>query len=301
MIHKARAALSMTAVIALTFFCVNNARANPTRHAPFATSWINGTKSSEPQMQVQPYDDNTFVIRQSIATSRECPFLFLFFGKDKALLVDTGDGGLKIRPTIDNVISNWLAKNGRKSIPLVVAHTHSHPDHIAGDPEFAGDPNVTVVGLSPEEVETFFKISHWPEEIVQFDLGGRILDIVPSPGHEKAEVTLFDRNTHLLLTGDWLYPGRLYFKLDNFDAYSKSVDRVVKFTQPLKVSWILGAHIEMKRKAGRSFPMHAASHQNEHKLELPYARLIELQNALHKMGPTPALDIHRDFIIYPTY
>ena len=95
MIQKARVALSMTAIMALTFFAVNNAGADPTRHGPFAASWIDGTKGSEQQMQVQPFDDNTFVIRQSIETSRECPFLFLFFGNDKALLVDTGDGGLK--------------------------------------------------------------------------------------------------------------------------------------------------------------------------------------------------------------
>src|SRR5207253_2356518 len=110
---------------------------------------------------------------------------------------------------------------------------HAHSDHISGDPEFTGDPAITVVGHSPEDVAAFFKIKSWPDEIVQFDLGGRILDIIPSPGHERSELTLYDRKTHLLFTGDWLYPGRLYLTSDNFDAYRRSVDRVVKFTQPL--------------------------------------------------------------------
>src|SRR5258707_342163 len=80
-----------------------------------------------------------FVIRPSLRTNFEGSFLYLFFGKDKVMLLDTGAGGLKIRPTIDGLIAKWLAENGRKSIPLVVAHTHGHGDHIAGDPEFAGD------------------------------------------------------------------------------------------------------------------------------------------------------------------
>src|SRR5437762_4769140 len=75
--------------------------------APFAALWIDGTKSSEPEMQVQQYDPDTFVIRQSVKTSVEAPFIFLFFGNDRALLLDTGAGGLKIRPTVDKVIADW--------------------------------------------------------------------------------------------------------------------------------------------------------------------------------------------------
>jgi glyoxylase-like metal-dependent hydrolase (beta-lactamase superfamily II) len=294
---SSRGLVSAAAVVLLALAC-GSARAEATA-PPFAAPWIDATKGAEPEMQVQRYDADTFVIRQSIKTNIEGPFLFLFFGADRAMLVDTGAGGLKIRPTIDKVIAQWLAEKGRKSIPLVVAHTHAHGDHIAGDPEFEGSPDVTIVGHSPEQVAAFFKIASWPEEIAPFDLGGRVIDIIPSPGHEAAELTLYDRRTHLLLTGDWLYPGRLYMKADAFDAYRRSVDRVVKFTKPLKVSWLLGNHIEMTRKPGRDFPMHALSHPDEHALEMPYARLIELQAAVHRMGDMPFLDIHPDFIIYP--
>src|SRR5438874_104647 len=83
--------------------------------APFAAPWIDGTKSSEAEMQVQQHDPDTFVIRQSVKTSVEAPFIFLFFGNDRALLLDTGAGGLKIRPTVDKIIADWLAKKGRAS------------------------------------------------------------------------------------------------------------------------------------------------------------------------------------------
>lgn len=289
------------AAIAVTTLLVVSGRAGAesVTGGAFHEPWIDATKGPEAEMQVQRYDADTFIIRQSIRTNIEGPFLFLFFGADRALLVDTGAGGLKIRPTTDKIIAQWLGEKGRKSIPLVVAHTHAHGDHIAGDSEFEGSPDVTVVGHAPEQVAAFFKIGSWPEEIVPFDLGGRVLDIIPSPGHERAELTIFDRRTHLLLTGDWLYPGRLYVTSDNFDAFRRSVDRVVKFTRPLKISWLLGNHIEMTRKPGRDFPMHAASHPNEHALELPYARLIELQAAVHRMGDMPLLDVHNEFIVYP--
>jgi glyoxylase-like metal-dependent hydrolase (beta-lactamase superfamily II) len=275
------------------------AQGEPAKTRLFAEPWIDGTHGPEPQMQVQRVDADTFVIRQSVETNIEAPFLYLFFGKDEALLLDTGAGGLKIRPTIDGLIAKWLAAKGKASIPLVVAHTHAHGDHIAGDVEFAGDPNVTVVGHTPQDVAAFFGIKTWPTQIVPFDLGGRTLTIIPSPGHEPAEITVYDPETKFLQMGDELYPGRLYVSGDDFTTYRDTIDRVVAFTRTHPVSWVMGNHIEMTTTPGRDFPMHAPSHPNEHPLELPYARLLELQASIHKMTGAQ-LDVHKDFIVYPT-
>jgi glyoxylase-like metal-dependent hydrolase (beta-lactamase superfamily II) len=261
--------------------------------------WINGLHD-EPQMQVQQYDADTFVIRQSIRTNFEAPFIFLFLGPERALLIDTGAGGLLIRPTIDKVIADWTASKGTPELPLLVAHSHAHGDHIAGDSEFADRPNTTVVGHSPEAVASFFHIEHWPEDTASINLGGREIDIIPMPGHEPAEIALFDRRTRLLLTGDALYPGRLYVRADaEFDAYRTSIDRVANYTRDLHVSWILGNHIEMTRTPGRDYAMHIPIHPDEHVLQLPYSALLELEKSVDAMGNEPRLDIHRDFILYP--
>jgi len=289
--------LGMAAVVAILVGAT--AQAEPAKKSPFAEKWIDAAHGPEPEMQVQQVDANSFVIRQSIKTNIEGPFLYLFFGNDKALLLDTGAGGLKIRPTIDGVIAKWLAAKGKTSIPLVIAHTHAHGDHIAGDVEFAGDPNVTVVGHKPEDVAAFFGIKTWPTEIVPFDLGGRVLTIIPSPGHEPAEITVYDPETRFLQMGDELYPGRLYVSGDNFEAFRDTVDRIVTFTKTHPVSWVMGNHIEMTTTPRRDYPMHAPSHPNEHKLELPYSCLLELQASMHKMTGAQ-LDIHKDFILYPT-
>jgi hydroxyacylglutathione hydrolase len=267
---------------------------------PFAAPWMDATHGPEPEMQVQRYDANTYIVRQSIKTNFEGPFIFLFFGGNRVLQIDSGAGGLKIRPTIDRVIADWLHANGQKAIQLVVAHSHSHHDHVAGDEEFTGRADTVVVGHSPEEVAAFFKVHAWPTEIVPFDLGGgRLLDIIPSPGHEPAEISVYDRKTHLLLMGDELYPGRLYIPSHDFKVYQATIDRVADFTRSRPVAWILGNHIEMTQTPGRDYAMHIPTHPLEHRLELPYASLLELRAAVDAMGELPRLEVHNDFIIYP--
>jgi hypothetical protein len=45
--------------------------AEPGAHSPLFKPWINGVSADEPQMQVQRYDDDTYVIRQSIRSNFE--------------------------------------------------------------------------------------------------------------------------------------------------------------------------------------------------------------------------------------
>jgi len=284
------AALLATAALALPAAAVAR---------PLFAPWIDGTQAAEPQMQVQRYDEDTFVIRQSVRTNFEAPFLYLLFGKDRVLLLDTGAGGLAVRPTVDGVIAGWLKAHHRAAIPLVVAHSHSHGDHRMGDSEFRDRPDTAVVGWTAPEVAAFFKIADWPRDVAKFDLGGRTLDVIPTPGHHPSHIMIFDEKTRLLLSGDALYPGRLYFPVDQFGAYRDSIDRVVAFTRGRHVRYILGAHIEMTRTPGQDFAQAAPSHPLERPLPLPYADLLELQAAIHRMGGTPVREAHDDFIVAP--
>jgi glyoxylase-like metal-dependent hydrolase (beta-lactamase superfamily II) len=273
--------------------------ANPPLHSLPFEPWINGVSAGEPQMQVQRYDDDTYVIRQSIRTNFEGPFLYLLFGSDRALLIDTGAGGLKVRPTIDRVIAEWAARHHRVPSPLIVAHSHSHADHHQGDAEFQDRPDTTVVGLYPRDVADFFKIADWPHQIAQYELGGRVLDIIPTPGHQSAHIMIFDRKARLLFSGDSLGPYRLYIPMNEATTYRDSIDRVVAFSKDKHVSWILGAHIEMTTRSGELIPDEAPSHPDEHVLPIPYSNLPELQAALHAMGDRLVQQAHRDFVIFP--
>ncbi|WP_420136399.1 MBL fold metallo-hydrolase [Sphingomonas sp.] len=273
--------------------------AAPPPDAPQFRPWIDGTTASEPETQVQAIDADTFVIRQSVKTNFEAPFLYLLFGEDRALLIDSGAGGLRIRPTVDRLIVDWQAKHGEKPVRLIVAHSHGHGDHHAGDKEFLDRPDTDVVGLKPEAVAAFFHIDNWPNGPSRFDLGGRMLDILPTPGHEPAHIMVYDARTRLLFSGDMLYPGRLYVPLNMFAAFQASTDRLAAFAATHPVRALLGAHIEMTRTPGEDYPMKAAAHPAEHELPLSPAVIGELQQAVRREGAVPTIDRQRDFILYP--
>jgi glyoxylase-like metal-dependent hydrolase (beta-lactamase superfamily II) len=273
--------------------------AAPALQPPRFTHWIDGTTPNEPETQVQRIDSDTFVIRQSVRTNFEAPFLYLLFGKERALLLDSGAGGLKVRPTVDRLIGEWQASHGGRPIRLVVAHSHSHGDHHAGDSEFQARPDTDVVGLTPAQVASFFHVAKWPQNIGRFDLGGRVLDIVPTPGHEPAHIMVYDARTKLLFSGDMLYPGRLYVPVDQFGVFKASADRLAAFARTHPIRALLGAHIEMTATPGQDYPMEAPTHPSEHPLPLSPAVIAELQRAVDDAGPAPTIDRHADFIVYP--
>jgi hydroxyacylglutathione hydrolase len=264
----------------------------------FPPEWPNGTScGTEDPIFVWRLAPDTYVLRQSLCTSFEGPFLYLLFGEDRALLEDTGDGGIPLRETIDTIIEGWLAEQGKDSIELVVVHSHGHGDHVAGDGQLQDRPDTTVVGTSLSAVEQYFGLEGWPSETASLDLGGRVLDVVPIPGHQSAHVALYDPKYELLLTGDTLYPGRLY--VQDFSAYVASVQRLVSFTQTHPVSLVLGTHVEMTNVPGVDFDFGADQHPNERPLQLDLAHLLELEAAVVAMGGSPEYEVHDDFIIYP--
>ncbi|HEX7857177.1 MAG TPA: MBL fold metallo-hydrolase [Sphingobium sp.] len=268
--------------------------------ALFREQWIDGTGASEPETQVQSLDRDTFVIRQSVKTNFEAPFLYLIFGRDKVLLVDTGAEGGNIRPVVERLVANWLAEHHRTTIPLVVAHSHSHGDHIAGDRAFRDRPDTIVVGLKPAEVAGFFGIRNWPVEVGRFDLGGRVLSIIPAPGHQIADIMIYDPALKILLSGDVLYPGRLYVPVNHMAEERASIDRIAAFAATHPVRAVLGAHIEMTRAPGHDYPQAVTAHPDEHRLELSADTIRELQGGLRAPLDTPERSqIHDHFIIYP--
>ncbi len=266
-------------------------------------NWIHGSENCEenndPAIQVVQYNSDTWIFRQSKCTNYEAPFLFLFLGKDKALLMDTGavenDTVFPLYKTVNKIIKDWSELNG--DVELVVAHTHKHGDHHAADSQFSGKPNTTVIGLEVEDVKNFFKVSQWPEEIVDFDLGDRLMKIIPIPGHQVSSIAVYDTSTKVLLTGDTFYPGRLY--VEDWQAFKTSIERLVKFTDSHEVSTILGNHIEMTQTAGVDYPMGSVYQPDEHPLPLSVQDLKELSDTLSELGDEPVNKVHDSFIIFP--
>lgn len=266
-------------------------------------NWIHGSENCEentdPSIQVVKYNSNTWILRQNKCTNYEAPFMFLFIGDEKALLMDTGateeEDLFPLHETVKGIISEWSEKNG--AVELIVAHTHKHGDHYAADGQFEEKANTTIVGLEVEDIKRFYNLSNWPEQIVDFDLGNRSMKIIPIPGHQASSIAVYDTSTKILLTGDTFYPGRLYVK--DWDAFKKSVQRLAEFTNNNEISYILGNHIEMTQSPGVDYPIETIYQPKEHQLPLSINELKELSDALNNLGDIPTREIHDSFIIYP--
>ncbi len=263
----------------------------------FPRAWNDGTNCPEDDVQVHRYSENTFILRQSLCTGFEGPFLYLLFGEDRVLLEDTGYNGVQVAPVVNAVIEGWLEEQGRTSIDLIVANSHAHGDHVGGNGQFVGRPDTTVVGFGVADMQAFFGIDNWREDIVQYDLGGRVLDVIPIPGHQTSHVAFFDRDEGLLLTGDTLYPGRLY--VADFPTFVSSIERLVNHVGDAEVCDVLGTHIEMTSTPGVDFRFGAPSHPDERELGLDLSHVLELRDAVVAMGNAPEYEVHDDFIIVP--
>lgn len=231
----------------------------------------------QPPLQVHAYNAQTFILRENLCSTFEAPFMYLLVGSTRALLIDTGDvadpGPMPLAATVARLVPAGL--------PLLVVHTHRHLDHRAGDPQFASLPNVQVVGYDIDSVRRFYHFEHWPDGIGRIDLGGRVVDVLPTPGHEATHVAFYDRNTALFFSGDFMLPGRLLIADDA--AALASARRVADFVRNRPVAWVLGGHIE-EDVHGNLFDWGSQHHPGEHRLAMSRSDLLALPAALNRFN-----------------
>jgi hydroxyacylglutathione hydrolase len=244
--------------------------------------WNEGAEDCEgteqqPQLQVHRYEQQTYILRQSLCSTFEAPLLYLLIGTDEALLIDTG--AVEDSPQMDltSTVMSLLPARGDAKIPLLVLHTHGHRDHRAADAQFAALPGVKVVPPEVAELRTALSLPQWPEGVAHLALGDRTVDVIAAPGHQPAHLIFYDDRTALLFTGDFLLPGRLM--VDDLDQYRASAARLVSLVGSRPVSHVLGAHIELDA-AGELFPSGSEHHPNERALALDKADVLALPAAL---------------------
>jgi glyoxylase-like metal-dependent hydrolase (beta-lactamase superfamily II) len=264
----------------------------------FPASWAVAQSqcATAPAFRIHDYNRDLRILRQSGCTHYEKPFLYLIFGSQEALLLDTGAPNVDIRPWIDAAMSRPSVGTPTAALPLLVIHSHGHGDHTAGDAALRVRPQTRVVDATVSALTQFFGLA-WPNGTATYDLGNRVVDIIPIPGHEAAHIAIYDRRTGILLTGDTLYPGRLYVSAQQ--DFRDSVDRLAAFAQSRPVAHALGAHIEQSKTPYLDYPIGTQFQPEEHALELGRAHLLELQDALRQMpGPMQRAYL-RDFTVWP--
>jgi hydroxyacylglutathione hydrolase len=147
-----------------------------------------------------------------------------------------------------------------------------------------------------DAVQQHFGFTGWPEQVVPFDLGGRVLEVTGSPGHHRAAITIYDPWTGFLLTGDTVIPGRLY--AFDFPQFLASLDRMIALTDSRKVTYVLGCHVEMTTRPGRDYPLGATYQPHERALPMTVDQLKEVQAAAWSVAGRRGVHRFDDFIIY---
>ena len=286
-------------------------------------AWIHGSESAkhntDPDIQVHAYDEHTFILRQNMAVNYEAPFMFLLFGNARAVLIDTGATAsadfFPLRRVVDQLMDAWLAAHPRDGYGLLVLHTHPHGDHVAGDAQFAGRADTVLVDANRDAAWDFFGFARGSGddgsgddggsggdggpparvEPAHVDLGGRVLECWPSPGHHNAAVTFYDPYTGCLLTGDTVYPGRIY--IQDWPAFARTIDRLIGFCSTRPVTHVLGCHIEMSREPGVDYPIFTTYQPAEPPLEMTPDQLEEIRRAIDEVGGRPGRHVFPGFIL----
>jgi len=179
---------------------------------------------------------------------------FLIVGEKRAVLFDTGLGIGDIKRVVA----------GLTALPIVVLNSHTHNDHVGDNWEFSEiygmDTEFTRINakgssvdaqaeLTPDSIcgqlpagfdakgysTRAFHITRWIHDGDTVDLGGRVLQVIATPGHTPDAICLLDRKNGLLFTGDTYYPAPiwLYRPETDLDAYVRSVERIAALAPQL--------------------------------------------------------------------
>jgi glyoxylase-like metal-dependent hydrolase (beta-lactamase superfamily II) len=186
---------------------------------------------------------------------------YLIVGDQRALLFDTGMGISDVKKVVAELTK----------LPVVVLNSHTHDDHVGGNWEFStiygmdtaftrenargsrvdAQAEITpdqICGTLPQGFDSKayatrpWKITAYTHDGDRFDLGGRTLEVIATPGHTPDAISLIDRANGLLFTGDTYYPAPIWlFRPEtDLEAYAASIRRLAALAPQIKL--VIGAH-----------------------------------------------------------
>ncbi len=264
-------------------------------------TWIYGSQSAKDntdvRIQVHRYNEHTYILRQNPAIHWEAPFMYLLMGNERAVLLDTGateeDEYFPLREVVDQVLTRWSDAQGIAMPELLVMPLGSDQSQLGALGQFSGRPN-TVIVPPTQESRVQLLGAGWHEG-GQLDLGGRLLDVLPTPGLDTAAMSLYDPWAQLMFTGNAFYPGRLVIR--DFKDYRQSLRTLVNLADTKPVSMIFGGRIEMTNQPGMDYRLRTNFRPNEHSLELSARHLTTALQAVMLINGSTDIRILNDFIL----
>jgi len=214
---------------------------------------------SDPWFEVYEPAADVFAIYEPHQAEETIGYLIL--GKQRALLFDTGMGISDVKKVVEELTK----------LPVIVLNSHTHDDHVGDNWEFStvygmdtaftrknaeGSRQDAQEEIAPDQIcgrlpqgfdaKTYatrpWKITAYTHDGDRFDLGGRTIEVIATPGHTPDAISLLDRANGLLFTGDTYYPAPIWlFRLEtDLEAYAASIRRLAALAPQIKI--VLGAH-----------------------------------------------------------
>ena len=228
------------------------------RPAAFAT--LERVRTAQEWFEVYRIRPGVFAIYEPRQFEQVISYLIL--GERQALLFDSGLGVGHIAAVARELTT----------LPVSVLNSHTHFDHVGGNADFEEVWNADTAfsrasalaqlddyaratlepdhlcGDLPEDVAPGaytlrpWRVTRRIGDGERIDLGGRVLEIMFTPGHTPDSLVLLDRAHGLLFTGDTYYPGPIYLFAPgtDFAAYEASVARLAKLAKEIEL--LLPAH-----------------------------------------------------------
>lgn len=172
---------------------------------------------------------------------------YLLIGEKCAMMIDAGQSTLNLKAYVEKITDKPITG---------VINTHGHFDHTGGNawfgiaymhPEAVVDAKDIFYGLD----ESLYSVDYEIETIKEgktFDLGGRTLEIIEIPAHNKGSIAILDHENRLIFTGDELESGQvLLMFIDEGESKTQFVEKHQKNMKKLKAredeyDMILPAH-----------------------------------------------------------
>jgi glyoxylase-like metal-dependent hydrolase (beta-lactamase superfamily II) len=215
--------------------------------------------TSDPWFEVYKPASNVFAIYEPHQAEEVISYLIV--GNKRALLFDTGMGISDIKKVTAELTN----------LPIIVLNSHTHDDHVGGNWEFStifgvdtdftrknalGSREDAQAEITPDQIcgtlpngfdakayaTRSWRITAYTHDGDRFDLGGRTIEVIATPGHTPDAISLIDRANGLLFTGDTYYPAPIWlFRPEtNLDAYATSIRRLAALAPQVRL--VLGAH-----------------------------------------------------------
>ena len=260
---------------------------------------ITAAKNRDPRVQAIRYNEDTIALRENICVDWRGPFTYLLFGNRGALLLDTGATAnpqwYPLRTTVDALMTQWQGFRRKPALPLTIAFTSAESTaQNVGLEQFAGRAQTTVVPRDLPAMKSFYGFEQTGGKGAgQIDLGGRIIDVLPTPGTHRDGVSFYDRYTQILFTGDLLFPGKI--RIANEGDLIASLRRLQQWKAAHPVKYVMGGHIDMQFLPGKTYSRFATFKPYERELPLTPEHVDEALSCAEEIAGKRTVLARADF------